>query len=198
MCEIGSFENSVFYSEMTDDGQVFKSLNAFNSKEGICYIPSLTFEEYGPSISLDNIEDNSYIAYSYQDFLDMCLGNEESAKILFDMVTWRYLETEIEGLTEIDYDICGACGTIYDLQEFSYCPSCSQKHKEIDNVSLLNSLDIGDDILISYPNSISKASTLLEKGDDYYKFRDKDGQFIFSKKYLTQNKDIKIKKIFTD
>lgn len=124
--EVGSVENGKYYSGKTDNGYVYKSEKAFLEKKGVCYIPSLTFENLGDGISLLDIENSDFCFYTYQDFIDIVGENEEAAKFLFDAVDWTYPETTFDSLEDINYKWCPICGTIYDLELFSICPKCKK------------------------------------------------------------------------
>lgn len=103
--ETGEIERGESYN-----GYIYKSLEAFLNKSGICYVPELS--------------DNKY---TYKDFLDMVNGNEEIARILFDSVDWQYPETKLnELITEDEINFCMYCENTYDSYEVDYCPHCGQ------------------------------------------------------------------------
>lgn len=99
------------YTEEGDTGYVYRSEEAFNKKEGICYI---------------NINGDKY---SYADFLEAAHGNEDIARGSFEMqiCTWNTPQEYIwDGLEEdIDFFVeCYGCGYIYDHNEEVICPKC--------------------------------------------------------------------------
>lgn len=95
----GLLENGVFHAEQSSDGYIYKNFNAFNSKEGICYIPSIVFESVSTEdITLEIIEALGEKAYSYNDFLELCNNNENAAEYVFSCVSWESPSTTLEQL----------------------------------------------------------------------------------------------------
>lgn len=90
-----------------NDGVVFKDKAAFNSGNGVCYVNEYGFEnanenigplfEFGAKEAVAaGLEGNTYVAlggYTKQDFIDICDGNTEMARELFDHVDWQAPET---------------------------------------------------------------------------------------------------------
>jgi hypothetical protein len=62
--------------------ECYKDEKAFESKEGICYIPSLA--------------ESGIDCYTYDDFLELCHGNEKKARQLFDLCDWTFPETLVD------------------------------------------------------------------------------------------------------
>lgn len=60
---------------------MFKDTAAFEKKEGVCYIPESGDDEY-----------------TYQDFLEIGMGNEKLAAVLFSLVDWQSPETVFDEL----------------------------------------------------------------------------------------------------
>lgn len=60
---------------------MFKDTAAFKKKEGVCYIPESGKDKY-----------------TYQDFLDISMGNEKLAAVLFSLVNWQSPESVFDEL----------------------------------------------------------------------------------------------------
>lgn len=91
-------------------GMIYKSLEAFINKTGVCYVPELDDTEY-----------------TYMDFYTLANGNEKIARVLFDMVDWQSPETKRDELIENDeIHICINCENMYDSYEVYKCPHCGQ------------------------------------------------------------------------
>lgn len=54
-----------------------------------------------------------------------------------------------------------------------------------DNLEVLNNSERGDFILIKYNEEISKIATYYRKENDRYCFKDSDGAFEFTEKYIS-------------
>lgn len=85
-----------------NDGVVYKDDKAFETGEGVCYIPEFGFENNNPfefsakALIAKEIEGNTYVAiqgYTRQDFIELCDGNEGLAKELYEHVDWQHPET---------------------------------------------------------------------------------------------------------
>lgn len=87
-----------------NDGVVYKDDKAFESGEGVCYIPEFGFENANENpfefaikeCIASEIEDNTYVAiqgYTRQDFIKLCDGNEKLARELYEHVDWQHPET---------------------------------------------------------------------------------------------------------
>lgn len=91
-------------------GYIFKDEEAFlHHPEQVCYVPEL-----------------SDAAYTRQDFLDMCNGQEEFAEQCFHAVDWQHPETWVEEQYRNDeWGWCEDCRKIYDMEgEPCPCPEC--------------------------------------------------------------------------
>lgn len=121
---IGSLEGNKFYGEKYKEGFVYLSLEAYEKKDGVCYIPSTVLEELGDGVTIEEIEASGNKAYTYNDLLELCKGNDESVGFILRNIDWVHPETFIDRLTDLDYEFCDKCGTIYDLEEVSECPNC--------------------------------------------------------------------------
>lgn len=87
-----------------NDGVVYKDDMAFETGEGVCYVPEFGFENsnenpfefYAKALIATEIEGNTYVAiqgYTRQDFIELCDGNEKLARELYDHVDWQHPET---------------------------------------------------------------------------------------------------------
>ena len=87
-----------------NDGVVYKDDKAFETGNGVCYIPEFGFENADKNpFEFDakeriatEIEDNPYVAiqgYTRQDFIELCDGNVGLAKELYESVDWQHPET---------------------------------------------------------------------------------------------------------
>ena len=93
-----------------NDGVVYKDEHAFETGEGVCYIPEYGFENEkenaGPLFEFhakacvaSELEENSYVAtegYTREDLEDLCRGENFDARELFEHLDWMYPETLIE------------------------------------------------------------------------------------------------------
>lgn len=67
------------YPEDWVEGSLYKNQEAFDKKEGVCYIPETSTQ-----------------AYTYDDFLKLCKGVHEDAVHLFAVCEWAHPETYID------------------------------------------------------------------------------------------------------
>ncbi|KZL88925.1 hypothetical protein [Clostridium magnum] len=96
------------------EGEVYRSVEAFEKKEGICYI---------------NVFD---VEFTYKDFLEEDCGNEEIARWCFEMMicTWNFPDSYFEdGVQEGYFTQCDKCCYIYDHNEIKECPKCKTPYK---------------------------------------------------------------------
>jgi len=98
-------------------GYIYQDIEAFDKKEGICYIP-----EYGS----DNINENKDTIYSYNDFLKLAGGNPRVAKFIFESVDWQFPETYLEESLEDIFIKCSNCGYI-SFGDETVCAKCGGK-----------------------------------------------------------------------
>lgn len=75
--------------EWIGQGWGYKAEWDSNKPDDIIYIPEYAYEKYEEE-ELMEID-----AYSYNDFMKMCDGNEEEARYLFDYVDWQYPSTAL-------------------------------------------------------------------------------------------------------
>ena len=91
------------------------------NKTGVCYVPELDDTEY-----------------TYMNFYNIVNGNEELARVLFDMVDWQSPETKLDELVQNDeINFCVNCENAYDSYEVDKCPHCGQL-KVIDYLKVMN------------------------------------------------------------
>ena len=103
-------EDGTIEKGVSSQGMIYKSLEAFINKTGVCYVPELDDTEY-----------------TYTDFENLVNGNEELARVLFDMVDWQSPETKLDELVENDeINFCLNCENTYDSYEVDKCPHCGQ------------------------------------------------------------------------
>lgn len=124
---IGSLENGKYYGAKYKEGFIYKNLEAYEAKEGVCYIPSIVMEELKDGVTLEEIKEAGYNAYTYNDLLELCKGNDKSVGFMLRSIYWVHPETFIDTLSDTDYEFCEKCGTIYDLEEHSDCPNCNKE-----------------------------------------------------------------------
>lgn len=102
-------------------GFVFKNEAAFlHDPDKVCYVPEL-----------------SDGAYTRQDFLDMCNGQEEFARECFYAVDWQSPETWIdEQYRNNEWQYCPYCRKIYDMAgEEKPCPVCAWNPEEVEDAN---------------------------------------------------------------
>lgn len=124
---VGSYENGRYYYERYKEGFVYLDKEGFKNKDNICYIPSLTFEELGDGLTVEDIKKSNNACYTYNDLVELFKGNEQSVKFMLRNISWIHPETFIENLSEIDLGFCEECGQIYDLEVLDECPKCEIK-----------------------------------------------------------------------
>ena len=93
-----------------NEGVIYKNEQAFETGDGVCYIPEYGFENeqenanqlfefHAKEAVASGIEYNSYVAtsgYTRTDLEDLCDGMNFSARELFDHLDWQYPETLID------------------------------------------------------------------------------------------------------
>ena len=93
-----------------NDGVVYKDEHAFETGEGVCYIPEYGFENESENANqlfefhakeavASGVEYNSYVAtegYTKEDLKDLCRGTNFDVRELFEHLDWMYPETLIE------------------------------------------------------------------------------------------------------
>lgn len=97
-------------------GWIFKDEETFlRHPERVCYVPELS----------DN-------AYTRQDFLAMCNGQENLAEECFYAVDWQHPETWVEEQFTMDeWRHCPQCDRIYQMEgEPRPCPACGNRPDE--------------------------------------------------------------------
>ena len=90
-----------------NEGVTYKDRHAFETGEGVCYIPEYAFENKrqndgelfefsAKAFAASQLPENPYIAesgYTKQSLVDLCNGEEDFAKDLFDHLDWMSPET---------------------------------------------------------------------------------------------------------
>lgn len=111
-------KDGIIVREYSDeqDGLVYKNVEAFKEKKGICYI------------NTDGVE------YTYNDFLNECEGNEKIAVSCFSMmvITWNYPDSYVDDGLEEEYFTQCNCMYLYDHNKLSECPKCHASYVEED------------------------------------------------------------------
>lgn len=82
-------ESWVITKEYDTQWWIYKDREAFDKKEGICYIPEFSHD-------LEEWEEETIhngTTYTYQDFLYICDWNHDQAQELFDFVDRQHPET---------------------------------------------------------------------------------------------------------
>ncbi len=93
-----------------NDGVVYKDRNAFETGEGVCYIPEYGFDNKDENFGVlfefaakecvaSELEGNSYVAtsgYTREDLEALCKGTQYDAEDLFDHLDWMYPETLLD------------------------------------------------------------------------------------------------------
>ena len=90
-----------------NDGVVYKDRQAFESGEGVCYIPEYGFENESENFRslfefttkeavASELEGNSYVGisgYTREDLEDLCRGTSFDVEDFFNHLDWMYPET---------------------------------------------------------------------------------------------------------
>ena len=98
-------------------GYIFKDEEAFcQHPDQVCYVPEL-----------------SDGAYTRNDFLALCNGQEDFATECFDAVEWQHPETWVdEQYANQEWEYCPQCKRIYAMDgEVCACPACGWNPEEI-------------------------------------------------------------------
>ena len=96
-----------YVGEYGFNGVIYKDYNAFKTGKGVCYIPEYDFENRiendtflfefaAKQLVASKLEDNTYVAtsgYTRQNLIDLCNGDVDKAKMLFEELDWTYPET---------------------------------------------------------------------------------------------------------
>lgn len=116
LLKVGSYtpetekQEAVIDREYYRQGWIFKDEDAFlHHPDQVCYVPEL-----------------SDAAFTRQDFLDMCNGQEQFATECFYAVDWQHPETWVDEQYQHDeWGWCSQCEKIYDMAGDSCpCPIC--------------------------------------------------------------------------
>lgn len=109
-------KEAVIQREYYRQGWIFKDEEAFLSHaDQVCYVPEL-----------------SDGAYTRQDFMALCNGQEDFATECFRAVDWQCPGTWVdEQYREDEWGYCPVCGKIYDMAgEVCACPVCGWNPEE--------------------------------------------------------------------
>lgn len=109
-------KEAVIQREYYRQGWIFKDEEAFLSHaDQVCYVPEL-----------------SDGAYTRQDFMALCNGQEDFATECFRAVDWQCPETWVdEQYREDEWGYCPECEKIYDMaREVCACPVCGWNPEE--------------------------------------------------------------------
>ena len=109
-------KEAVIQREYYRQGGIFKDEEAFLSHaDQVCYVPEL-----------------SDGAYTRQDFMALCNGQEDFATECFRAVDWQCPGTWVdEQYREDEWGYCPVCGKIYDMAgEVCACPVCGWNPEE--------------------------------------------------------------------
>lgn len=95
-------------------GWGFKNSDAFeHSPQAPCYVPEL-FD----------------IAYTKEDILEMCDGQESIARKIFYQLDWQLPETLLdEELSEGELTVCEFCRKMFESYWTCKCPHCGKTNK---------------------------------------------------------------------
>lgn len=107
---------AVIHREFYRQGCIVKDEDAFlHHPDKVCYVP-----------------ENSDAAYTRNDFLSLCNGQEEFAQQLFDSVNWQHPETLFdEWFREDEWGWCDNCQKIYNMEGVACCcPECGNASPE--------------------------------------------------------------------
>ena len=91
-------------------GWIFKDEQAFHHEsKKPCYVPEEEEEGF----------------YTREDFLALCMGQEDVAEMIFAEVDWQHPETYFEEQFRCgELDFCGSCGKIFMSYGVDRCPYC--------------------------------------------------------------------------
>ena len=116
LLKVGSYtqkagdEEAVIHRDYYRQGWIVKDEDAFlHHPERVCYVPEL-----------------SDAAYTRQDFLALCNGQEDFARECFYAVDWQHPETWAdEQYREDEWGWCPCCKMLYNMAgEQCPCPKC--------------------------------------------------------------------------
>ncbi len=146
-------EGQVIYREFYGQGMIFKDEEAFSrgetegSCDDVCYIPEL-----------------SDTLYSYNDFLEMCKGEKDIARWVFDCVDWQHPETYIDEMeAEGELDVCKQCGRMFLSYGKRSCPRC---HAMRENSEV--AIDVDMELILTNEDIDDIMATALEGGVNYW------------------------------
>jgi len=108
-------KEEVIKREYCGQGYIFKDWDAYkNHLDKVCYIPEL-----------------SETKYTHRDFLNLCDGQEDIARALFEQVDWQHPETLIKDWYAAgELDNCKECGKMFLCYGKNSCPHCGADETE--------------------------------------------------------------------
>ena len=100
---------AVIQREFYGQGYIFKDEAAFLSHpDQVCYVPEL-----------------SDMAYTHNDLLALCDGQEKLAQCCFDCLNWQSPTTWVdEQFIFGEWVRCEECHRVYDAEDNTACPHC--------------------------------------------------------------------------
>lgn len=121
MIQIGKYtcakgdKPALIQREFYEQGYIVKDEAAYISQpDAVCYVPEL-----------------SDTAYTHNDLLALCDGQEALARCCFDCLTWQSPSTWIdEQFTLGEWTVCKHCGRWFDCCDSEQCPHCGSRHEE--------------------------------------------------------------------
>jgi hypothetical protein len=124
-------QETKFVAGWLGQGYGYKNELAFDTGVGTCYIPESGFER-----DFDCEYDDEHRAtvdesmrYTKQDFIDMCGGNEDAARNIFESVDWQSPETLVEEYyRDGELDDCEKCGKVFWCYEATKCSHCGAEY----------------------------------------------------------------------
>lgn len=110
--------------EFSGEGKVYKNVENFEAKEGVCYVAENGVGDYHEDGVLPNVKDVDVLTYTYRDFIELTGGNEVLARRIFNNVSWENPGSYLEGLDM--YETCDKCGYVYDVELDGECLKCNK------------------------------------------------------------------------
>lgn len=74
--------------------------------DSVCYIPDMELNDIPyekPQLSAKEIEDVLQECYTFQDFIDLCHGDVNKAKIVYENCDWQHPSAEYEEMKQIGW-----------------------------------------------------------------------------------------------
>ncbi len=112
-------KREIINREYYGQGYIYKNWEAYESGEGVCYIPEL-----------------SDSTYTKKQFLEICDNQDDLAQELFLHCDWQHPETlKEEWLIDGEWEKCENCGRLYSdfykgPRPIENCPHCGIRREE--------------------------------------------------------------------